>query len=182
MTGSKHPTRHSSTRAIEWMRGGLIAAALLCAASPALAVTKTPLTGFNGIAFGTKFAVAKQRLGAKAKADKSPSKPSTNILLQFDIPLYGETVSANYTFGTDDRLKIVYTIVDTPTGDFAVCHSHWQNIAAGLKSAFGAPDVLDGDPEFAKANYTFANGAKLEATQVRCLLMVNYTAPGYKEP
>jgi hypothetical protein len=146
-----------------------------------LAASKGPLTGFNGIAFETPFATAKQRLGTKAKADKSTDTPQTNILLQSGIVLYGETLSANYTFGTDDRLKIIYATVKVPLGDFAVCGSHWENVVAHLSGAYGAPESSTSSAESATANYAFANGAKLEGMWVRCLLMLTYIAPGYQE-
>lgn len=185
MADSKYLECRISTgiRVSHWMRLSVVAAALACAASPTLAASKASLTGFNGIAFGTKFAVAKQRLGAKATAKKSPSAPKTNILLQSDIALYGETMVANYTFGTDDRLKIIYALIKTPKKDPAVCKSQWQNVVASLRRAYGAPDaqgLFDAKwPQSADVSYVFANGAKLDATLLGCLMMLVHTAPGY---
>lgn len=180
MANSRHTTRRilTGTRLIHGMRISLVAAALICGVSTALAASKALLTGFNGIAFETPLAAAKHRLGANARADKSPDTPATNILLQSGIPLYGETLSANYTFGKDDRMKIVYATVNVPTGNFVVCSSHWENVLAGLRGEFGAPDTS----ESTTSHYAFANGAKLEAMRVgACLLMLVYTAPGYQE-
>ncbi len=158
---------------------------LMSAAVAALAAPTVPLTGFNGVEFGTPFKAAKQRLGAKAKAEKSPSAPIVNTLLQLAFPLYGESFGVNYTFGTDDRLKAVYAIADVPTGDYAVCQSHWNQVTTGLKGEYGAPDTETSSYETtiqsAETAYSFANGAKLDATLLGCLIMVTYFAPGYSE-
>ena len=158
---------------------------LVLASSVSIAAPKAQPTGFNGIAFGTSFAAAKKKLGAKAKADKSPSAPIVNTLIQSEPPvaLYGESFVVNYTFGTDDRLKVVYAFAKTPIGNFAVCRSHWSRITTGLKAQYGLPKDETSDiqttTQFASSTYAFPNGNKIEALLMGCLIMLTYSAPGY---
>jgi len=143
----------------------------------AAAAAKEDLQGFNGVSFGTKFGTAKKQLGSGATADRDPDNAKIKILLA-SAELYGEKFNVNYSFDHADRFAAAYAIADVPSGDYAVCKSHWGKVRDGLVSNYGVPTdntVRMGAPvQFESITYKFDSGNRVEASILGCLIMVNF--------
>ena len=118
-----------------------------------------------------------------AKADTDPSDPKIRILLVSSASLFGETVSLNYTFGDSGKLSEVYAIANVPTGNFAVCSSHWTNLLGQMVVRYGTPDTAKNDmlPNQTPSNvaeFKFGDGSHIDADQLGCLIEVSFYAPG----
>ena len=159
-------------------------AAIAVLAGTARAQPRDRLTGFNGIAFGTKFTVAKDVLGPSFKADHDPTNHAIPILLG-PAQLYGEPVEVNYYFGKAHRLTRVYaswgmkrTAADG-SDNTQTCESTWNTLLSGLVKQYGAPDSHDSDlgdstiPS-ADATFKFADGHDINAMLMGCALIFSY--------
>ncbi len=161
-------------------------AAMVVLAGIAQARSRDRLTGFNGIAFGTKFTVAKDLLGSSFKADHDPTNHAIPILLG-PAQLYGEPVEVNYYFGKADRLTRVYasggmkrTAADG-SDNTQTCESMWNTMLSGLVNQYGAPDSHDSDLAnstipTADATFKFADGHEIDASLMGCMLIYSYTS------
>lgn len=161
----------------------VIALCSLLAASTLTAATepsRQKLSGFNGIAFGTPFDVAKQKLGPDFKESSKKNEPDTKMLLGTAMA-FGENFAVNYSFERADKMTIVYAIAKIKPGDFSVCKTHWATVLAELNKAYGKPDTddnkLSDDWPTQFVTYKFKDGANIEASLIGCLLMVNFIAP-----
>jgi len=152
-------------------------------APAALAAPRDKLDGVNGVPFGATFEAAQKQLGPRAQADTDPSDAKIRILLVLRADLFGEKVNFNYTFGDKGKLSEVYGIASVPTGDFAVCSAHWTSMFGQMTAQYGTPDTskkatLPNQTPSESAEFRFADGSRIEADLLGCLIQVTFYAPG----
>ena len=151
--------------------------------SLAFAAPRDKLDGVNGVPFGATFEAAQKQLGSGAQADTDPSDAKIRILLVMRADLFGEKVNFNYTFGDQGKLSEIYGIASVPTGDFAVCSAHWTSMFSQMTARYGAPDTrktatLPNQTPSESVEFKFADGSRIEADQLGCLIQVTFFAPG----
>ena len=143
----------------------------------AAAAAKEDVRGFNGVTFGTKFGTAKKQLGSSARADRDPEDATLKTLLAH-AELYGEKFNVNYSFDHAETFVAAYAIADVPTGDYAVCKSHWDKVRDGLVATFGIPtndtDRMSATIQSESIAFKFDNGNRLEASILGCLISVDF--------
>lgn len=161
----------------------IVALSLLFAASTLMAASHSPrqhLPGFNGVAFGTPFDDAQKKLGKNFKADTDPGNSSIRILLG-NAKAFGENFSINYSFERAGKLTNVYAVAKTDAGDVSSCKADWAKVLSGLKKNYGQPDTEENHTDLstptAFVTFKFADGGRVEASLLGCLLMVNLMAP-----
>lgn len=142
-----------------------------------MATAKDDLQGFNGVTFGTKFDAAKKQLGSRATADRDPTDAKLKILLA-TAELYSEQFKVNYSFDRAEKFVAAYAIADVPTGDYAICKSHWDHVRDGMVEAFGAPtndvDRLSATVQSETVTFKFDNGNSVEASILGCLISIDF--------
>jgi hypothetical protein len=142
-------------------------------------LVRDKLGGFNGIAFGTTIAAAKLKLGAAVRADTDPSDPKIMTLLG-NADLFGERFSVNYAFGDKGRFSESDATDRITTGDWVPCLAHWTNLLGQLKAKYGTPDsdsAMNPRVQLQELSFKFADGAKINANVMGCLIMLNFQAP-----
>jgi hypothetical protein len=157
---------------------------LLAAATAAFAASARKLAGFAGLNFGTSYEAAEKKLGEEATADTDPTNSKVKIL-QKAAELYGEPFVVNFRFA-DDRMSEAYAIAKVTKSEPGACRDRWEAVRENIEKAHGKPAAeqkrLNAPVQLHDVEYEFANGAKLEASLLGCLIQITATAPPPKDP
>jgi hypothetical protein len=146
------------------------------------------LDGFNGIRFGMSFEEAKQALGSSAKMSTKAAHGGRKLnMLSLNVALDGQTYSAGYIFGTDDRMTLARI---TPHGvalgkDKDICLQVGTKMLTTLIGQYGKPNSEQKKgPDDGKFVFNFKDGNWIEAVSsftIFCVTFASYYSPQGKD-